>query len=299
MPAPDPAPAGPPPTVGSLLRELTAHLTRAGIEGAGGDARKLLAAALALSAADILCAPERPVTPAQAELLRSYSARRARREPVSRILGQRDFYGRAFTISPATLDPRPDSETLIAVTLELVREEGWTSAPLRILDLCTGSGCLLVTLLCELPQATGLGTDISAAALDVARDNARRLGVADRAQWLQADALEGVEGPFHMLVANPPYVRSAEIPGLDAEVRDCDPALALDGGADGLDMYRRFLPAVAGVVRQGWTVMEVGHDQAEAVAGLMAAQAAIDASRIRIHRDVAGKRRCVAARTLS
>ena len=157
--------AHPSPTVAAVMRELAAQLARAGIEEAGGDVRRLAAAALGVSSADILKAPERVLTTAQVQLLRGYAERRRRREPVSRILGERDFYGRTFAISPATLDPRPDSETVLAATLEVVREEGWLSQPLRILDVGTGSGCLLLTLLCELPQATGLGTDISTAAL--------------------------------------------------------------------------------------------------------------------------------------
>ena len=151
----------------------------------------------------------------------------------------------------------------------LPREEGWERP--RILDVGTGSGCLLLTLLCELESASGTGTDISAEALDVARGNARRLGVAQRASWLRADLLETVRGPFHMLVTNPPYVRSSEIERLEAEVRNFDPRVALDGGADGFAIYRRLAAGVAGVVPHGWVVMEVGYDQADAVASIFAA----------------------------
>jgi release factor glutamine methyltransferase len=282
------------------LRELTAQLAGAGIEGAGGDVRRLAAAALGLSGAAVLMAPERVLTTAELQLLRSFVERRRQHEPVSRILGERNFYGRTFTISPATLDPRPDSETVIAVALEIAREEGWMSRPIRILDVGTGSGCLLLTLLCELPQAAGLGTDISAAALDTASLNAGRLGLDRRAIWLQADGLESIAGPFHMLVANLPYVRTAEIPGLEPEVRNFDPTEALDGGPDGLAMYRRLVHRIAKVTAPGgWVVLEVGHDQAADVAALLASkEAGMDAAQIRIHQDVAGRRRCVAARTL-
>ena len=139
---------------------------------------------LGLSGAQVLSQPERRLCPEEVERFDRCIARRRNREPVSRILGEREFYGRSFAISPATLDPRPDSETLIEAALERVRREGWLARPLRILDVGTGSGCLLLTLLCELPNAVGVGTDISEAALDVARDNARRLGVEHRAQWL-------------------------------------------------------------------------------------------------------------------
>ena len=237
---------------------------------------------------------------AEMQVLRGYIERREQREPVSRILGERDFYGRAFALSPATLDPRPDSETIIAAALEIAREESWLSQPLQILDVGTGSGCLLLTLLCELPHATGLGTDISPSALETAAHNARRLGVEDRAAWLRADALESVSGPFHILVANPPYVRTPDIAGLDPEVRDFDPIDALDGGPDGLLMYCRLTSGISNVVAGGgWIVLEVGHDQADPVTALLKAKnAGIDPESIRIRLDVAGKRRCVAAKTL-
>jgi release factor glutamine methyltransferase len=291
MPSLEPSRPGEPRTVGPVLRECTMTLTRAGVEGAGGDARRLLAAVLEAPAVSIASEPARVLTGAELARLESYVARRANREPVSRILGCRDFYGRSFTISPATLDPRPDSETLIAAALQVAGEEGWEGP--RILDVGTGSGCLLVTLLCELESASGTGTDISAEALAVARGNAERLGVAKRARWLRSDLLETVAGPFHMLVSNPPYVRSGEIERLEAEVRDFDPRIALDGGADGLAFYRRLAAGLAGVVPQGWVVLEVGYDQADSVLSVFSGTA----EETRIFPDVAGKRRCVAVKT--
>ena len=297
----DPTLAGAPLTVGAALRQWTAALAHSGIDGAGGDVRRLVAAVLELSAARVLSEPERVLTAAQAASLSGYVARRAAREPVSRILGRRDFYGRTFAISPATLDPRPESETLIEAALEAAREEGWEGEGLHILDVGTGSGCLLLTLLCELSGACGTGTDISRAALAVARDNADRLGVTRRASWLTADGLETVPGPFHMLISNPPYVRTGEIVHLEPEVCNFDPAVALHGGADGLAVYRALAPRLARVVPDGWIVLEVGYDQADAVASIVAAsvgqavgQAVAD---VRVYRDVAGRRRCVAMRT--
>src|SRR5436853_5104730 len=193
-------------TLGAVLRQATAHLRHAGIENPGDDARRLLAAVLGLSSAQVLGRPEQPLRPEEAERVGRCVARRVAREPVSRILGEREFYGRSFAISPATLDPRPDSETLVAAVLELAAAEGWLARPLRLLDVGTGSGCLLLTLLAELPDAAGVGTDTSIAALDVARANAQRLGVADRAQWLAADALEAIRGKFDILISNPPYI---------------------------------------------------------------------------------------------
>jgi release factor glutamine methyltransferase len=282
-------------TVQSALATATRTLRGAGIEEAGNDARRLLAAALGVSAAQLLASSEMQLGPEPALTFERYVACRAGREPVSRILGERDFYGRTFTVSPATLDPRPDSETLIEVALGFVDRADLRTAPLRILDIGTGSGCLLLTLLCELPAATGLGTDISSAALQTASDNAQRHGVSARAEWIIADALDGIDGPFDLLVCNPPYIRSADIAGLEPEVRDFDPRAALDGGSDGLAIYRRIAPRLPNVVPNGWAIFEVGYDQAEAVADLLAsATKAGDSPRLTLHSDIAGKRRCVA-----
>jgi len=280
--------------LGEALRRATADLYRAGIEGAGNDARRLLSAALGWSAAQVLARPERPLSAAQIESFGRFIARRIAREPVSRILGEREFYGRTFGISPATLDPRADSETLIDAALALVALEGWQAQPVRMLDVGTGSGCLLLTLLAELPAALGFGTDVSVAALKVARANAERLGLARRAHWLCGDVLEALRGPFHILIANPPYIPRRQIAQVEPEVRDHDPALALDGGEDGLNFFRRLIAKAGEVVADGWLVLETGHDQADDVAALLAAKGL---AKIRIHRDVAGRRRCVAVRT--
>src|SRR5262249_13219660 len=156
------------------------------------------------SAAHLLARPEQSLRPVEVKSFACLIARRAGREPVSRILGEREFYGRVFGLSPATLDPRPDSETLIDATLKLVAREGRPSRPLRILDVGTGSGALLLTLLAELPGAFGVGTDISVAALQTARGNAGRLGLVGRTGWLAGDMLEAVSGPFDILISNPP-----------------------------------------------------------------------------------------------
>jgi release factor glutamine methyltransferase len=283
-------PSGAPRTVGSVLRMWTAALYRRGIEGAGGDVRRLLAAALEAPPAALLREPERLLTDAQLATLAAWIARRAKREPVSRILGRRDFYGRSLPLRRRP-DPRPESETLIAAALEIAGEEGWERP--RILDVGTGSGCLLITLLCELESASGTGTDISAEALAVARENAEFLGVAQRSSWVRSDLLETVSGPFHMLVANPPYVRSSEIERLEAEVRNFDPRIALDGGADGLAVYRRLAAGSPILMPHGWVVVEVGYDQADAVLSIFSAIA----QQTRVRLDVAGKRRCVAVKT--
>ena len=214
-------------------------------------------------------------------------------------LGEREFYGRSFAMSPATLDPRPDSETLIETRRSSIVERG-RAAHRAIAHPRRRHGQRLpaADAACELPNATGVGTDISKAALDVARENAQRLGVAGRAEWLASDALEGVEGPFDILVSNPPYIRSGDIAHLEPRrSADFDPLAALDGGSDGLRFYCRLLGRVAAVVPDGWIVLEVGYDQADAVADLLAAASPCwSPPTSRFSRDVTGMRRCVAAR---
>ena len=296
---PETALAAAQPTLGAVLRQATADLQQAGIDQAGNDARRLLAAVLGLSGAQVLSQPERRLSPEQVERLDRCIARRRNREPVSRILGEREFYGRSFAISPATLDPRPDSETLIEAALERARLEGWLAAPLRILDVGTGSGCLLLTLLCELPNAVGIGTDISEAALEVARDNARRLGVEHRAQWLMRDALEDIGGRFEILVSNPPYVRY----GRHLRASNRRFAVSIRGrrstaATTVLHIFRRIAAGIPSAIPNGWIVLEVGHDQADAVAGLLESSlSGIKIGDIEFCRDVTGRRRCVAART--
>jgi release factor glutamine methyltransferase len=284
-------------TRAAALRRAAAELRRAGIANAGDDARRLLAWVLGLSGAQMLSGSDLLLTAEQSRAFEACVARRGGREPVARIIGAREFYGRSFTVTPATLDPRPDSETLIEAILGLLGREGrpW---PLRILDVGTGTGCLLLTLLAELPNATGVGTDISEAALGVARENGCRLGLGDRVEWLARDVLEGIEGPFDILVSNPPYVRSGDIANLEPEVRSFDPRLALDGGDDGLHFFRRLSRRAAAIVPDGWIALEVGYDQADAVAALLRANIPdLAPGAIDIRRDVTGTRRCVAART--
>jgi release factor glutamine methyltransferase len=284
-------------TIGSALRLAATALTSAGIDGAGNDARRLLAATLGLSAVEVLMRPQQELGPEQQRAFGGYIGRRCAREPVSRILGEREFYGRVFAISPATLDPRPESETLITAALELADKESWRNRALRILDVGTGSGCLLLTLLGELPLSTGLGTDISEAALATARANALRLGLEDRVTWQTADGLDDVAEVFDLMVSNPPYIRTAEIAGLEPEVRDFDPRLALDGGSDGLATTRRLVAKLPSVIMGGWALLEVGYDQAEEVARLVETTTAGRLAELAFYRDVAGRRRCVAAKT--
>jgi len=283
-------------TLGDAVRAAQMSLAAAGVEDAGRDARLLAAAAAGVDTADIIARPERALSADEQDRLQSMVARRCAREPVSRILGVREIYGRPFALSPATLDPRPDSETLIGAALDIAAREGWRERPIRILDIGTGSGCLLLTLLAELPLAAGVGTDISDAALQTAAENAASLGLAMRVAFTQADLLDGIEGPFDLVVSNPPYIPSGDIAGLAAEVRRYDPGVALDGGEDGLDFYRRITASLPRF-RAGCVIFEVGAGQAEDVA-LLLEQAFVKTRQAQLsrHADLGGHTRCVAFR---
>lgn len=287
---------------GLQVREAMALLTRvlsdAGIDGAARDARLLLLGALGLTGTDLLREPERRVDAPGAARLAGFATRRITHEPVSRILGERGFFGRSFAVTPATLDPRPCTETVIEAALEIAAREGWSARPIRILDIGTGSGALLVTLLAELPLASGIGTDISDAALTAARGNAERLGVSGRAEFLARRTLDGLEGPFDLLVSNPPYIPSGDIAGLDPDVRLFDPHAALDGGADGLDFYRAFANGAERIVPEGWIVLEVGAGQADDVSNLFRAATPSGVMRqIEVWQDLGQHTRCVAVKT--
>ena len=258
----------------------------------------LVARALGIRSEDLVRGPEQRLSDADAEALSGWVARREAREPLGRIAGEREFYGRTFRLSAETLEPRPDSETLIDTTLALARGDPKLSGPLRIIDIGTGTGCLLLTLLAELPNATGVGTDVSAGALEVAVENSERLGLAGRAAWRQARGLAMVDETFDIMVSNPPYIPSAEIAGLPPEVRWFDPRTALDGGEDGLELYREIAGAWACVVPEGLVVLEVGAGMADDVVRLFAEgphRAMVE--KITLKRDLAGHLRCVAVQT--
>lgn len=282
-------------TLGEAVQRTAARLMAVGVPAPRTDARILVVAATGATRADILAHPERVLSSEACARLEGFVQRRTKREPVSRILGTREFWGRPFRLSPATLDPRPDSETLIEAALALVDEAGWRGRALRILDIGTGSGCLLVTLLAELPHATGLGTDVSAEALFVAKENARALGVEPRARFEAARSLAGQAGPFDLVVCNPPYIPSGELAALAPEVRVYDPPAALDGGLDGLDMYRELAPGLQRIAAGGFALFEMGAGQSDAVAQILQGQAAL-AGRPRMWPDLSGRDRCVAVR---
>lgn len=250
-------------TARTALVAATARLAAAGIDGVGGDARALLAGAmdvprdrLTLHLGDTLDAA------AQARY-QAMIARRAASEPVAKILGERAFWGRMFEVTPDVLDPRPETECLIAAALE-------GPAPDRLLDLGTGSGIIAVTLLAEWPGAHGVATDTSAAALAVAARNAARHGVAARLDLLYADWLDGVAGGFDLIVSNPPYIAADEMPGLAPEVRLHDPQAALTDGADGLTACRAIVSGARAHLRPGGRILlETGPAQGPEVCTLL------------------------------
>ena len=208
---------------------------------------------------------------------------------------RREFWGLPLALSAATLVPRPDTETLVELALEMLRGCPAPLHPLRIADLGTGSGAILLALLSELPDAIGLGTDISVAALATARSNAVQLGVADRADFIACDYAAALSGPFDLVVSNPPYIRSADIAGLATEVRNFDPLAALDGGPDGLDAYRALIPQAARLLApQGVLAVEVGQGQHGDVRALMTAAGLAPEGPAKA--DLAGIRRAVAGR---
>jgi release factor glutamine methyltransferase len=255
------------------------------------DARLLLCHAAGLTHEAYVAGLNDALAPDAAARFGACVARRLAGEPVSRIVGIREFYGRPFRIDASTLDPRPDTETLIEAALALAGRE----APLKLLDLGTGSGCILVTLLAELPRATGVGIDRSLAALEVARTNAASLGVVDRARFLAGDWLEAVQDTFDLVVANPPYLSAADRAGLSAEVGAHDPSDALDGGPDGLSAYRRIVPRLPKVLRPGGIALfEIGHTQTQAVSSLLAEAGLTQGEGP--WRDLAGRSRVVGGR---
>ena len=230
------------------------------------DARLLVEAAADATRADIVTDPYRAVTPEQAATLEGYLARRERREPVSRILGRKGFWKIMLRVTPDVLSPRPDTETVVQ---EAVAAFGEHEA-FDLLDLGVGSGAIALAILAERPRARGLGIDVSEEAIAVARENAANLGLEGRLALLRGDWTQGLgDGLFDLVVSNPPYVPTPVIATLDPEVREHDPALALDGGEDGLDAYRTLAPEVLRVLKPGGRfLVEIGHDQSAAVEGL-------------------------------
>ncbi len=272
-------------TLAAMLAAAAERLAAAGIEDFRREARLLLAAATGWDDGVMIGHLERALGVAQVATLDGLLEQRCRRVPMAQVLGQRGFWTHDFRVTADTLTPRPESELLIEAALARA------GAPRRVLDFGTGTGCLLLTLLAAWPDAWGLGVDRSAAALVVARENARNLELEDRAAFLQADWAAPLHGSFDVVVANPPYIEAGVIDGLEPEVARHEPRLALDGGTDGLDAYRLLLPALPGLLAPGgMAFFEHGAGQRGVLAQLAAVSgvAVIDGLD-----DLAGHDRCL------
>jgi release factor glutamine methyltransferase len=278
-------------TRAQALKNLRRTLSEAGFETAAVDARLLLLSVLHVPATELITNPDVLLTTDEADRLEAVTRRRLAHEPVARIIGEREFWGLPFVLSPETLVPRPDTESVVETALDLLPDR---QAPLLMADFGTGSGCLLVALLHELPQATGLGLDLSLGALKTARRNAWANGVGRRSFFALSHWADAIAGRFDLIVSNPPYIASAIIPTLDQEVREHDPILALDGGPDGLEPYRILLGGAKRLlVPGGLLAVEIGYDQAEDLRSLAAAHGL---EILKVAHDLSNNPRCVAVR---
>jgi release factor glutamine methyltransferase len=284
-------------TVEAARRTLASRFNAEGIDSAALDARILIGAALKLDLTGLIASAARRLSAAEAAQIADFARRRSDGEPVARILGHKEFWGLQLRLSPDTLVPRPDTETVVEVALAILRAAPVSDTRLRIADIGTGSGAILLALLHELPEAFGVGTDVNIAALRTAQRNAADLQLAARAAFVGCDYAAALSGPFDLIVSNPPYVRSKDIADLASEVRDHDPHRALDGGADGLDAYRVLVPQAARLLGPGGAlVVEAGRGQSSDIEGLMKAAGFTPQGPPRA--DLAGVLRGIAARKL-
>lgn len=258
-------------TIEAARRAMARQFRSAGIETPELDARLLVGGATSLDHTGLTVQAAHILTVDEHATVTGFLNRRLRGEPVARILGTKEFWGLDFVLSPDTLVPRPDTETLVQAGLDLLQAMPHVATP-RIADIGTGSGAILLALLSERTDATGIGTDISGDALNTAKLNARHLGLGHRASFVLCNYADGLKPPFDLVVSNPPYIASDEIAGLDVGVRNFDPHLALDGGPDGLTAYRILANSLMGLLGPGSAfAFEVGHRQADDVASLMQA----------------------------
>jgi release factor glutamine methyltransferase len=275
-------------TVEAWLGRAATLLAEAGVEEPRLEARLLLAGAAGWPPESIFARRGERLAEETARRAAAMLDRRRRRQPSAQILGRREFWGLEFEVTPDVLDPRPDTETLVAAALGRI---GNQAAPLRVLDLGTGTGCLLLAILNELPDAHGLGVDLSPAAVRLAGANAERLGLSGRARFATGDWGGGLDEEFDVILSNPPYIPSGEITGLQPEVAQWEPRLALDGGADGLDAYRRLALDLPRLLHPaGFAAVEVGSTQAAAVGSICARS---DLRLLDCARDLAGRERCL------
>jgi release factor glutamine methyltransferase len=253
------------PTLIDVLRLSTTYLGDHGSSSARLDSELLCAQALGLRRIDLYLQFDRPLDEQELTSIRELIRRRGKGEPVAYITGTREFYGRPFRVTPDVLVPRPDTETLVQRAVAYLRDR--PGAELRVADLGTGSGCIAITLAAEVPATRVVATDVSPAALEVARANAIALGID--VEFVECSWADGLEGAFDLVVSNPPYVTTEELEGVDRDVRDFEPRGALLGGADGLDAYRSLLASIRGHVTPARLMLEVDPRHADGVAVLV------------------------------
>ncbi|MVS99537.1 peptide chain release factor N(5)-glutamine methyltransferase [Devosia marina] len=282
--------------MGALWRGWRDVLGRLGFETAALDAKLLTGHALGLDALSLATREQEPVAEADAERVAALLQRRVGGESVARIIGEREFFGLAFSLNAATLEPRPDTELVVELAIEALPQGG------SLLDLGTGTGCIPIAVLANRPDAMGLATDISGEALEMARTNAARHGVVDRlgfarGNWFEALSANGESvREFDLIVSNPPYITSAVVETLAPEVKDFDPRLALDGGPDGLVPYRVIAAQACGfLVPGGKVLMEIGYDQGDSTSALFAEHGFAD---IVVHKDLNGLDRVISGHHL-
>ncbi len=254
------------PVLIDVLRLSTTYLGERGSTSARLDSELLCAQALGIKRLDIYLQFDRPLDERELSAIRELIRRRGKGEPVAYITGVREFYGRSYQVTPDVLIPRPDTETIVERALAVMRAHGDNAT--RVVDLGTGSGCIAITLAAEVPGAAVVATDISPAALDVARANAERLGAA--VTFVECSWADGLDGAFDLIVSNPPYVTAAEFESVDRDVRDFEPRGALVGGDDGLDAYRAVLASLQQRVTSTRVLLEVDPRRADAVAAMFA-----------------------------
>jgi release factor glutamine methyltransferase len=275
-------------------RQLTREFSRCRLDSPEVDARLIVGHALGLDHAALASQSRRLLTREESAAIAALAARRIAREPVARIVGGKEFWSLWFKINNETLLPRPESEIVVEAALAAIGNERCKSGQLRIADLGTGSGALLLALLSELPNGYGIGTDINLAALDCARDNAAAFGMSARATFVVCDYGTALQGPLDLVVANPPYVARSDIAGLEPEVRAFDPRRALDGGEDGLDAYRAIaVNAPRQLAADGKLVVELGQGQLDPVTALFSKAGLAPAA---LRHDLSGIARAIVMR---
>ena len=280
----------------NLHYNISCLLREHGSESASLDSRLLICNACKISYEDFIANPDKPLSHEELEIIDDYIKRRMNGEPVSKIVGYREFWGHRFITDKSTLDPRPDTETLVEFVLEFIPETDRKNKKFRILDLGTGSGCILLSLLSEFTESYGVGVDISASALKIAKNNAINLGLNDRIDFIQSNWLDSISGKFDIIVSNPPYIPQNDIESLKVDVRNYDPISALNGGVDGLEAYKKIIPQIYKKLQDyKLIVFEVGKNQEESVKNLLNTYKSPNMfSNISYKCDLSGIKRCVA-----